>query len=85
MCAPTGRVHVWESVHACRCTVLSVRTRVRMSALPWPRNSRLVWSSELHGRKPAPSTGLLSGVEDYGYVCPRVPSFGCAGVWGAIG
>uniref|UniRef100_A0A8C6FVC7 RAS guanyl-releasing protein 2 n=1 Tax=Moschus moschiferus TaxID=68415 RepID=A0A8C6FVC7_MOSMO len=43
-----------------------------MSALPWPRNSRLVWSSEQHGRKPTPSTGLLSGIEDWGSVLSPV-------------
>ena len=75
------RVHVWKSVHACRCTVLRVRTRVRMSALPWPQNSRLVWSSEQHGRKPAPSTVLLSGVEDW----VGVPAGSFVQVCGALG
>lgn len=38
-----GCVPVWENVHVCRCTVLRVCTRVRMSAPLWPRNLRLIW------------------------------------------
>lgn len=62
--APTGRVHVWVYMR------VGAVLRVRVCGCQWPRNSRLVWSSEQQGRKPAPSTGLLSGVADYGYVCP---------------
>ena len=76
---------------ACACVGVYMRVGAlscvcaHVCGCQWPWNSRLVWSSEQQGRKPAPSTGLLSGVADYGYVCPRGPSFRCAGVWGATG
>lgn len=42
VCARThGGVCMCGSVHACRRTVWLVCTRVWMSALRWPRNSRL--------------------------------------------
>lgn len=40
---PRGCVHMCKSVHACRCAVWRVCTRVPMSALSWLRSQPREW------------------------------------------